>query len=166
MDEVGIEEPLVALKSDRDLLAYPIHFELLEGGRASDGSDESRRLHDKILASVRGGDLSGTLSQSHQSALWAFRSLPNNRVAVASIERRNIPVRASSMLPGLCFVLLLSIVCAFMVASLISKDLCHSISMLRVSAETMAGGDLQRGRIYESEDELGFVGGARFRWLG
>ncbi len=155
LDGSSFDEAVRAVVSNRDLLPYPIHFEMIEAETAGVGSDESRQMRHEILASVQRGKASGTLSKTHQASLWVYRALSDGRVVAAKIERSDVHPRASSSLPVLGFVLIASMGCAFMIATLISSDLRRSIASLRAAAETMAGGDLQRGRVYESEDELG-----------
>jgi methyl-accepting chemotaxis protein len=155
LDGSSFDEAVRAVVGNRDLLPYPIHFEMVEAETAHVGSDESRQIRHEILASVQRGKASGTLSKTHQDSLWVYRAISDGRVVAARIGRSDVHARASSMLPVLGFVLIASMGCAFMIATLISSDLRRSIASLRAAAETMAGGDLQRGRVYESEDELG-----------
>lgn len=155
MGTADFDEAVHAVVRNRDLLPYPIRFEMIEASSAGAGSGESRLMRSEILASVEDGKLSGALSKTHQASLWVYRALPTGQVVTASVQRNDIHAHTTSMVPALVFVLIASMGCALMIASLISSDLRRSIASLRASADAMADGDLQRGRIYESEDELG-----------
>ncbi len=155
VEENEFEKAVSITIGDRSLLTYPIAFALLEEGVAFQGVEELGRLREEILGQVAAGTTQGSYAKLHQEALWAWRALPDGRTAVARVARDDIYSQTTSMVPALGLVLLISLGVVFMISTMISSDLGRSIALLRASAETMASGDLRRGHIHESEDELG-----------
>ena len=140
---------------DRKLLPFPIHFEMIEAKFSAVGTDEFGRIRQKIRVSVANGNRSGVFDKAYQDALWAFRTLPEGGIVVSRIQRSDVALASDSRLPALFLMLAVSMGCAFMISRMISSDLRGSLTSLREAVETMASGDLQRGQIYESEDEFG-----------
>ena len=118
--ETGFEQAVLNVVGDSKLLLYPIRFELIEAGTALAGRDETRRIRGKILAAVERGIDAGSFRRMHQDALWAFRVASDGRVVAASIARSDVQVHAPSMVPALAFVLIVSVGCALMIATLVS----------------------------------------------
>ncbi len=159
VDEVAgssVEAAARAVVGEGDLLPYPVLFEVIEPSAEGTRFDDSQHVHSRIFAATERGGRSGTLGQVDKSALWAFRVLPDGRVATARIDRADVQARASSsMLLALSLVLMLSVGGAYALTRLLSEDLYRSIDSIRASAQATANGDLQRGQVYESEDEFG-----------
>ena len=155
LPQMSFEQAVQAVLNDRKLLPFPMFFEMIAEESAPAGTDESRMMREKILASVASGKSSGVFSKPHQDALWAYRTLPKGGILAARILRSDIALSASSRLPALCPVLVVLMSCAFLIATLISSDLHASLRSLGATAETLASGNLQRGQVFESEDEFG-----------
>jgi len=91
--------------------------------------------------------------------VYAWRRIDDGRgVLVAALPRSALGGQAAA--PELLGLLALAIALACSAAWIVTRDLGRGIGALRAEADRIAGGDLSRADVYESEDELGELGRA------
>ncbi len=150
-----VEDAILSLTSQNELLPYPIEFEILHPGGAGelDGEDGDVRRH--ILGRIHEGEDRGSRAKLQQSATWAWHQLGDGSILTLRVPRSALRSGFDGLARLLVGVLLASMGVAWLLSALISGDVRRATEALRVAAERMARGDLRRGRIFESEDELG-----------
>jgi methyl-accepting chemotaxis protein len=152
-----------------------------EEGVFEAAGDEARRLGiadavgfvDAEFSSVIGGDLASLMSDElrlmreagvdrgdstefDSPHVFSWKRLPDDgRVLVAILGWG--PLMDELQGSRVVFVLLLVVSAgiAFALAYLLASDVSRATDSLRLEAERLASGDLRRGRVFESEDELG-----------
>jgi methyl-accepting chemotaxis protein len=137
--EMGIAE---------SLSAFP------ESGPGSEA--EATGLSAAELSAIREIGLEGGDSLSFDSDnVIVWQRLPDGRVLVVHSAWGSVwqMMRANNAAFVAFFCIAVGL--AFATARLLSDDISHATAVLRGEAERLASGDLRRGRIWESEDELG-----------
>ena len=114
----------------------------------------SGELLDHIREEVAMGRMEGDSSSLPSTAVFSWRAFPGGDVILALSPSAALREGAQS---GAIFVLLLlaCAVFAYAAASLVAKEVSGATHVLREEAKRLASGDLRRGRVFESEDELG-----------
>jgi len=84
----------------------------------------------------------------------SWRQLPDGRVLVAASSRARLAGGEASRWVFAIYALV-AVVLAAGVALLLAHDVSSATDVLRASAERLSEGDLRRGEVFESEDELG-----------
>jgi methyl-accepting chemotaxis protein len=122
-------------------------------------------LEPRVLAHLRSEIASGATRGDSRGLptrkVFAWRRVAGGaaedagRIAIALLPRDALPIDLRRI--GLVFglLLLVSTGVAVGLASLLAGDVSRSTEALRGEAERLASGDLRRGRVWESEDELG-----------
>jgi methyl-accepting chemotaxis protein len=128
------------------------------------GPEARRLLEPRVVAQLReeiargadGGDSRGMPTRAVFA--WRRTGATGERIALAALPRDAFPIDVSRI--GLVFGLLLvvSTGVAMGLSWLLAGDLSGATEALRGEAERLASGDLRRGRVFESEDELGGLG--------
>jgi methyl-accepting chemotaxis protein len=110
-------------------------------------------LRAEIARGAGGGDSRGLPTAS----VFAWRrSAPGSaRIAIASLPRAALPIDLPRMALVFGLLLLVSTAVAVGLSWLLAADVSRAVEGLRREAERLASGDLRRGRVWESEDELG-----------
>jgi methyl-accepting chemotaxis protein len=101
----------------------------------------------------------GALANERQFLAWR-RIEPGGRALVAALPRSALGADVESTPKVLIALLAAALGLAFGVAWLVAQDLARGIAGLRTEADRIASGDLSRGEVFESEDELGDLGRA------
>jgi methyl-accepting chemotaxis protein len=116
------------------------------------------RFSDELLGHIREevamGRMRGDSSSLPSTAVFSWRAFPGGGVILALSTSAALPESAKS---GMISVLLLLVcaVFAYAAASLVANEVSGATRALREEAKRLASGDLRRGRVFESEDELG-----------
>jgi methyl-accepting chemotaxis protein len=121
------------------------------GSRADAGAGLSAAERRAVAGAPAAGD-SASLDSPN---LAAWRALPDGRVLAAWTPRRRIAGEADSNRALFGLLLLVSTGVAVGLSGLLAGDVSRATEALRGEAERLASGDLRRGRVWESEDELG-----------
>jgi len=104
---------------------------------------------------VEAGSESGDSRLLPSTWVFAWLEIADGRLLVATTRADEVTAGGDRMWHVFGLLLLFSTVVALGLAILLSSDLNASTEALRVEAGRMASGDLRRGRVFESEDELG-----------
>jgi methyl-accepting chemotaxis protein len=156
LEMAGPENAVEALIAEVEALARPIEIRSLD--LALEG-DAAAALDDRMLADVRGalaaGAERGDGAQWSSETAFAWQRSGPDRILLASMPRAALRVDTGSIWTVFVVLLLLSAGIAFGLAYLLAGDVSRATESLRSEAERLASGDLRRGVVYESEDELG-----------
>jgi len=108
-----------------------------------------------IRAIVAEGAQRGDSRGLPSDQVFAWRRLSDGSVAVALSSAAEL--RGGSRETLVIFAILITVtgVLAFVIAYQTARDISRSTQLLREEASRLAQGDLRRGRVWESEDELG-----------
>ena len=106
-------------------------------------------------ASWRQGAERGDSAERHSATVFAWRRLGADRILLASMPRAALRADTGSIWTIFVLLLVVSAGIAFALAYLLASDVSRATESLRSEAERLASGDLRRGRVFESEDELG-----------
>jgi methyl-accepting chemotaxis protein len=117
-------------------------------------SELDAELVDHIREEMAAGKTSGDSTGLPSASVFAWRTLPGGD-AVLMFSPSSTLREGSSNAVMFGLLLLASAVLAFFAAHLLANDVSGATLVLREEAERLASGDLSRGRVVESEDELG-----------
>lgn len=117
-------------------------------------SDLDAGAVEHIREEMARGETSGDSTAMLSASVFAWRALPNGDAVLLVSPSSALREGAGG---GAMFGLLLlaSAALAFFAAHLLANDVSGATAALREEAERLASGDLRRGRVVESEDELG-----------
>jgi len=154
-EERPLEDAIRSLTSQGELLPYPVEFEILHPGGEGELEGEDGDVRRHILGHIDEGEGAGSRARLHQSAVWAWHQLGDGSILTLRVPRSALRSGFAGFARLLLGVLLASVGIAWLLSALMSGDVWRATEALRVASERMARGDLRRGRIFESEDELG-----------
>jgi methyl-accepting chemotaxis protein len=101
------------------------------------------------------GGPSGDSARLPSSRVFSWRRTDDGGVLLALLPASRLMVDPVSVWLAFGGVLAASVAIALGLAQLLAGDVSRATQALRGEAERLAGGDLRRGRVFESEDELG-----------
>ncbi len=154
-----------AVIPDATELPVSVFFHLVDADGKISSSEASRarsaprRLGADVIAAVRRqADAglqhgSGVAGDTDQAFYW--RSLAHGSWLVATTPRSQIHPRLGGMIAAFAALLLVSACLSGLVAYALASDVSRATRALSGEADRLASGDLTRGRVLESEDELG-----------
>jgi methyl-accepting chemotaxis protein len=145
---LAIEELRARLRST----PLPVHVEvaMLEGLEG----EFSRELLDHIHGEVAMGRTEGDSSRLPSSSIFGWRAFPGGDVILALSPEAALEEGAQGA--AIFALLLLAFgVLAYAAANLVANEVSGATRALREELKRLASGDLRRGRVFESEDELG-----------
>jgi methyl-accepting chemotaxis protein len=122
---------------------------------------ESGLLEPHVFAHLRaklaGGDSEGDSRGLPTESVFAWRrsSPGSERIAIAILPLAALPIDLPKMAFVFGLLLLVSTGVAMGLSWLLASDVSRAVEALRREAERLSSGDLRRGRVWESEDELG-----------
>jgi len=156
MDAAAAAETVVAPSLDDWLpvtgtLPFGAEFRMIR----ADARGSVGPMIEQVLDRVRDGEKSGVLPRSDPDNLLAWQSLSTGGVIVSQIPKEELAVGAGSGFFSLSVIFGLSLAVLLGLSQLLSRDISQGAGILTSEAERMAQGDLRRGRVFESEDELG-----------
>jgi methyl-accepting chemotaxis protein len=114
----------------------------------------SGELLDHIRNEVAMGRMEGDSSSLPATSIFSWRAFPGGDVVLTLSPSAALREGAQS---AAIFALLLLVcaVFAYAAASLVANEVSGATHVLHEEAKRLASGDLRRGRVFESEDELG-----------
>jgi methyl-accepting chemotaxis protein len=140
-----------ALLPQPQLARYASRFGLL----GEDASALPETMQGFVSAQLAAGVEVGERNWPGDEVIVSWQRLPDGRVMAAWVERESLPYLFTELRNELAVVLLLCAGLCIGLALLLTRDVTNVTEALGREAERMAGGDLRRGLIFESEDELG-----------
>jgi methyl-accepting chemotaxis protein len=136
-----------------DLVPMPLRVARLGELEGSDGL--SRHVIEDIRAAVAEGVPGGDSTRLPSEHVFAWRQLGDGTVAVALSPGAELRGASSRTLAIFALLIAVSGILAVVIAYQTARDISRSTELLREEASRLAEGDLRRGRVWESEDELG-----------
>ena len=157
LDEQGLSAAATSVLGDKLILAAPLDVTLLDFSVPEVG--ERGKLDAPLVAEIRAELESGVERASRRSRhfgrVFSWRSLEKGRVLVVSTPLRALEFEASQTWIAFAGLLAIAIGIGGVFAWLISSDIIRSLGQLGSEIARMASGDLRRGRVLDSEDEIG-----------
>ncbi|HET6304688.1 MAG TPA: methyl-accepting chemotaxis protein [Myxococcota bacterium] len=159
---VGGEAALAALREEASALGIAQHVEILDADSAGGGPLAPSEWQAVRSAGGRAGD-SRDFDARH---VFAWTRLDASRVAVAALAPDALAPHLHRL--WLTFGVLLGAAClaAGILARLLAADVSGATAALAAQADRVASGDLRRGFVLESEDELGELARSFERMVG
>ena len=138
-----------------DALPLPLPLELARLAEVERAGRLPREVVAHIRQAAEGGARTGDSATLPSEQVFAWRKLGDGTIAVALSP--GAPLREGAAETLLIFALLIAVtgLLSLAIAYHTARDISDSTDLLRQEAARLAGGDLRRGRIWESEDELG-----------
>jgi len=155
--EIDPEQARQTLLPNPAVLPYPTKFSsfALTGPAGAGRDGEVSRWRETVAPAVARGVRGGELRAEAGDELVSWRLASEDRILVARTEKGASRVGFGAFRGLLGFTLIFAVVISLGMAQVLSRDLRNAVSALAGEAERMALGDLRRGRVWESEDELG-----------
>jgi methyl-accepting chemotaxis protein len=157
LDEQELSAATASVLGDKSSLAAPLDVTLLDFSAPKAG--ERGRLDAQLVAEIRAERESGVERGSRGSRLFgcvfSWRVLEDSSVLVVSTPLRALEFETSRTWIAFAGLLAVAIVIGGVLAWLISSDIIRSLGQLSTEVTRMASGDLRRGRVFDSEDEIG-----------
>lgn len=133
-----------------DLMPFSAEFELVP---VASIADDERFA--SLWAPIAEGTLTGSNVGGVLPSLQSFSGVDGGWMVVSTIPRAALRASFPALRNALFLALIIGTLVAVCVGQLLASDLRRATTLLGSAAEDMAKGDLRRGRILESEDELG-----------
>ncbi len=157
IDEQELDAVVTSVLGDRSALLAPLDVTLLDftapdvGGRGT--------LDAQLIAEIRTEREKGVENGSRGSQIFgrffSWRTLENGNVLVVSTPRRAMVFETGRAWFEYAGLLAIAIAIGGLLAWLISGDIIRGLDQLNAEVARMASGDLCRGRVFDSEDEIG-----------
>jgi methyl-accepting chemotaxis protein len=112
-------------------------------------------LRDHVRRALARGQRSGDSAALPGEHVFSWRALPDGSVLFALSPDSALSLEHSKLWWIFALLLVVSTLLAASLAWLLSEDVSRATETLRLEAQRWSSGDLRRGRVYESEDELG-----------
>jgi methyl-accepting chemotaxis protein len=109
----------------------------------------------QIRHDLEGGARSGDSLHLRSDQVFAWRRLDDGSSLVAAVPTADAVVGGRRLWTVMLLVLAGSAGVAVLLGHLLAEDVGRATERLREEAERLSSGDLRRGRVFESEDELG-----------
>jgi methyl-accepting chemotaxis protein len=117
------------------------------------------KLEDDVLASfaraIAEGETSGNTARLRSAYVVSWRALPDRRILLALSPSERLRLDQAGLWTVFVLLLVASTSVAGALAWLLAQDVSRATDALRGEAERLSSGDLRRGEVVESEDELG-----------
>jgi methyl-accepting chemotaxis protein len=152
------EAPTALPTAEAGEIPVPIEVGLLDFRRAREktiGAKLAPDILDSLERSVAGGNARGDSARLRAAHIFSWEVLPDGRVLLALTAADRLQLDQSALWTVFALLLLVSTGIAGLLAWLLAQDVSLATEALRVEAERLSSGDLRRGDVYESEDELG-----------
>jgi methyl-accepting chemotaxis protein len=157
LDSGGLAEALGEAMSQAPALAGSLEVAVID--LAGDPNAGSGILEGHVLADVRRsieqGARRGDSARIPSRMVFAWHRQADGRILLGWMPGEAIRVDAASLWTIFAVLLAVSTGIAFSLAYLLANDVSEATDSLRAEAERLASGDLRRGAVFESEDELG-----------
>ena len=117
------------------------------------------KLEDDVVASfaraIAEGETNGDTARLRSAHVVSWRALPDRRILIALSPAERLRLDRSGLWTVFALLLVVSTGVAGALAWLLAQDVSRATEALRGEAERLSSGDLRRGEVVESEDELG-----------
>jgi methyl-accepting chemotaxis protein len=157
LDEQELSAATASVLGDESTLAAPMNVMLLDFSAPKVG--ERGRLDAQLVAEIRAERESGAERGSRGSRLlervFSWRALEGGSVLVVSTPLRALEFETSRIWIAFAGLLAVAVVIGGVLAWMMSTDIIRSLGQLSTEVARMASGDLRRGRVSDSEDEIG-----------
>jgi methyl-accepting chemotaxis protein len=157
LDEQELSAATASVLGDESTLAAPMNVMLLDFSAPKAG--ERGRLDAQLVAEIRAERESGAERGSRGSRLlervFSWRALEGGSVLVVSTPLRALEFETSRIWIAFAGLLAVAVVIGGVLAWMMSTDIIRSLGQLSTEVARMASGDLRRGRVSDSEDEIG-----------
>jgi methyl-accepting chemotaxis protein len=157
IDERELDAVVASVLGDRSALLAPLDVTLLDfavpdaGGRGT--------LDAQLIAEIRtkreGGVERGSRGSRVFGRFFSWRTLEDGGVLVVSTPRRALALGTGRVWFEYIGLFAVAIAIGGLLAWLISSDIIRGLNQLNAEVSRMASGDLRRGRVFDSEDEIG-----------
>jgi methyl-accepting chemotaxis protein len=157
LDEQELIAATTSVLGDKLILAAPLDVALLDFSAPNAG--ERGMLDAPLVAEIRAEHESGVERGSRGSRrfgrVFSWRALEDGSVLVVSTPLRALEFEAGRTWIAFAGLLVIALGIGGVLAWLISSDIIRSLGQLGTEVARMASGDLRRGRVFDSEDEIG-----------
>jgi methyl-accepting chemotaxis protein len=157
LDEQELSAATASVLGDESALAAPLDVTLLDF--SAPNAEKSRTLDAQLVAEIRAERESGVERGSRGSRffgrVFSWRALEDGSVLVVSTPLRALEFDARRTWIAFAGLLAVAIVIGGVLAWLISSDIIRGLSRLSTEVARMTSGDLRRGEVFDSEDEIG-----------
>jgi methyl-accepting chemotaxis protein len=151
-------DPAVSTPPGEGTLPVPVEVGIVDLS-APIASAISGKLEDDVLASfaraVSEGETSGDTARLRSEYVASWRVLSDRRILLAVSPSERLRLDQSGLWTVFALLLMASTGVAGALAWLLAQDVSRATEALRAEAERLSSGDLRRGEVVESEDELG-----------
>lgn len=156
------DDAVAAVIPDADLLPHAGEFYAIERrDLAVDAGPIPLRVRRRIAESLAASEPSGAFASNGAAAgVVTWRAGADGRVLLSVVDSEQIGSVSTGLFGVLIVAVVLSSLCGLAIAFLMGDDFRRAIAALSGEAERLAAGDLTRGRVWESEDEMGGLGRA------
>jgi methyl-accepting chemotaxis protein len=157
LDERELGAATTSVLGDRSTLAAPLDVTRLDFSALNAG--ERGGLDAQLVAEIRAQRESGVERDSRGARsfgrVFSWRALEDGSVLVVSTPLRALEFETSQTWFAFAGLLAVAIVIGGVLAWLISSDIIRGLRQLSTEVARIASGDLRRGRVFDSEDEIG-----------
>jgi len=157
LDEQELSAVTASVLGNKSTLAAPLDVALLDF--SAPNAAEPEGLDAQLVAEIRAERESGVERGSRGSRsfgrVFSWRALEDGSVLVVSTPLRALEFDTSRTWVAFAGLLAVAIVIGGVLAWLISSDIIRGLDQLSTEVARMASGDLRRGRVLDSEDEIG-----------
>ena len=155
LDSLAFEEARELVLADGAVHPVPLEVMLVDFSEPDSSSFLEPGVLEHLRAKVEAGDSRGDSALLPSRWVFSWLRLSGDRVLLARSPENALTERGARRWLVFGGLLLVSTLVAVGLAHMLSSDVSAATEALRAEAERMASGDLRRGRVYESEDELG-----------
>ena len=154
LEREGFAEAQRAVLGAEAPLPASLHIVRVAPGRLEQLDLEPGVL-EHLRAELEAGGQRGDGSSLPSAQVFSWLRLPDGGLLLASTPESELRPALTGRWAVFALLLGFSALVALSLAWLLSDDVSEATEALRQEAERVASGDLRRGRVYESEDELG-----------
>ena len=157
LDEQELSAAATSVLGKRSILAAPLDVTRLDlsAPKAGEHGDLDAQVVAEIRAEREGGAERGGRGSRFFGRVFSWRALDDGSVLVVSTPLRALEFETSRIWIGFAGLLAVAIAFGGVLAWLISSDIIRGLGQLSTEVARMASGDLRRGRVFDSEDEIG-----------
>ena len=157
LDEQELSAAAIAVLGDTSALAAPLDVTLLDFSTtyAVERGILDAQLVAEIKAERESGIERGSRGSRFFGRVFSWRALEDGSVLVVSTPLRALEFETGRTSLAFAGLLAVAIAIGGVLAWLVSSDIVRGLGQLNAEVARMASGDLRRGRVCDSEDEIG-----------
>jgi len=157
LDEQSLLSAKASVLGDETILAAPLDVARLDFSEPH--SNRRGMLDAQLVAEIRAerdaGAERGSRSSRFYKRIFSWRALDDGSVLVVSTPLQALAFEESRTWIAFAGLLAIAIAIGGVLAWLTSSDIIRSLGRLSAEVARMASGDLRRGLVFDSEDEIG-----------